>query len=117
MSGIRELSFDEIALVSGGNANGQDAGERSNYGTSNLSSRSRRGGVPVTTANNVGFVIIGGVLTAIAGAINPVVGVGVGITFAALDKGMPSPSGNGSSNSGGGWHDTNPGGMVGECRW
>ncbi|SUW62580.1 Uncharacterised protein [Buttiauxella agrestis] len=35
MSGIRELSFDEIALVSGGSANGQDAGERSNYGNNN----------------------------------------------------------------------------------
>lgn len=35
MSDIRELSFDEIELVSGGNANGQDAGERSNYGNNN----------------------------------------------------------------------------------
>ncbi|WBM72670.1 hypothetical protein OH773_10710 [Buttiauxella sp. WJP83] len=32
MSSIRELSFDEIALVSGGGANGQDNNERSNYG-------------------------------------------------------------------------------------
>ena len=34
MSGIRQLSLNEIELVSSGNANGQDAGERSNYGRS-----------------------------------------------------------------------------------
>ena len=35
MSNIKELSLSEIELVSGGNANGQDAGERSNYGNNN----------------------------------------------------------------------------------
>lgn len=44
MSGIRELSFDEIALVSAGSANGQDAGERSNYGRSDHSPSTNYGG-------------------------------------------------------------------------
>ena len=38
MSNIRELSFNEIAQVSGGGANGQDASDR-NYGGSKSSGR------------------------------------------------------------------------------
>ncbi|ENV3746101.1 hypothetical protein L369_04747 [Enterobacter sp. MGH 23] len=115
MSNIRELSFDEIAQVSGGGANGQDASDR-NYGGSKSSGRSGGWGAPATTANNAGFVIIGGVLTAVATGIGgPIAGTVVGTAFAAASQSLPNDSNN--NKGGGSWHDTNPGGMVGECRW
>lgn len=115
MSSIRELSFDEIIKVSGGEGHGsevaQDKRDRMN------AQRNSRGGAPVTTANNVGFVIIGGTLTAIATIVGgPVPGAIVGTAVSAAVTALPQ-QGSSSSNKGGGWHDTNPGGMVGQCRW
>ena len=113
MSNIRELSFDEIAQVSGGSANGQNASDR-NYGGSRNSGSSGGRGAPATTANNAGFVIIGGVLTAVATGIGgPIAGTVVGTAFAAASQSLP----NDNNRGGGSWHDTNPGGMVGQCRW
>lgn len=106
MPNIKELSFDEIALVSGGNANGQSYDERNNFGI---------GRAPVTRANNAGIGAIVSAGVAIAAGTG-----GVGIVAAAVGGAILSslPSGSSSNNSGGGnWHDTNPGGMVGECRW
>ncbi|WP_156108016.1 hypothetical protein [Cedecea neteri] len=113
MKMITELSIDEVALVSGGGKNSEPSDRRdANRGSNN----GRSGSAPATTANNAGFVIIGGVLTAVATGIGgPVAGTVVGTAFAAAAQSLPN---DGNNNRGGGsWHDTNPGGMVGQCRW
>lgn len=115
MASVRELSFDEIALISGGNANSNYEGGRS-FSRGNNQSNGGRGGAPATTANNAGFVIIGGVLTAVAtGVGGPIAGTVVGTAFAAASQSLPNDNNN--NRGGGSWHDTNPGGMVGQCRW
>jgi hypothetical protein len=75
-------------------ANGQDASDR-NYGGSKSSGRSGGWGAPATTANNAGFVIIGGVLTAVATGIGgPIAGTVVGTAFAAASQSLPNDSNN-----------------------
>ncbi|MFS9421738.1 hypothetical protein [Citrobacter sp. C411] len=116
MPNIKELSFDEIALVSGGNANSNYEGGRNYSERNNRGSGRNGGGAPATTANNAGFVIIGGVLTAVAtGVGGPIAGTVVGTAFAAASQSLPNDNNN--NRGGGSWHDTNPGGMVGQCRW
>ncbi|WP_156108015.1 hypothetical protein [Cedecea neteri] len=113
MSEIKELSFEEIAMVSGGNANSNYEGGNSRAGNSH---GRNSGGAPATTANNAGFVIIGGVLTGVATALGgPVAGTVVGTAFAAAGQSLPNDNNN--NRGGGSWHDTNPGGMIGQCRW
>jgi len=116
MSGIRELSFEEIALVSGGEGHGTEV-NRDRQDARNAAQRGGSGGAPVTTANKVGFVIIGGVLTAVASGLGgPVAGAVVGTAFSAAAEALPeAQSGSGGNN--GSWHDTNPGAINGECRW
>ncbi|MEL4016652.1 hypothetical protein [Dryocola clanedunensis] len=41
----------------------------------------------------------------------------IAMVSGGITAALPSTSGSASNNKGGGWHDTNPGGMVGECRW
>ncbi|MCT4709242.1 hypothetical protein MUA04_03410 [Enterobacteriaceae bacterium H11S18] len=108
MNNIKELSLEEIALVSGGNANGNF--ERTN----NISSS--KGGAPATAANNAGVGVILGTIGAVAtGAAAPVVVISA--VIGGIAASLPSTTGSTSNNSGGSWNDTNPGGMVGECRW
>lgn len=114
MSEIRELSFNEIAMVSGGEGHGTEV-NRDRQDARNAARGGSRG-APATTANNAGFVIIGGVLTAVAtGVGGPIVGTVVGTAFAAASQSLPNDNNN--NRGGGSWHDTNPGGMVGQCRW
>ncbi|MCT4706556.1 hypothetical protein MUA03_11650 [Enterobacteriaceae bacterium H16N7] len=116
MNNIKELSLEEIALVSGGNANGNF--ERNTGSSSyNAGKSSNSGGAPITPANVAGMTIIAGTLTFVASAINPVAGAAVGTILSAGIAGATTSSGSSSNNSGGSWNDTNPGGMVGECRW
>lgn len=112
MSVIKELSFDEIGLVSGGNANGNY--ERQDSNSSNSHSSSNGGGAPDTRWNRVGIALIEGTLTGIASAINPLAGVAVGTAFTAVEASKDSGSGGNSGNYG---HDTNPGGVAGQCTW
>lgn len=112
MSVIKELSFDEISLVSGGNANGNF--ERRDSYSSNSHSSSNGGGAPDTRLNRVGMAIIEGTLTGIASVINPLAGVAVGTAFAAAEASRDSGSGGNSGNYG---HDTDPGGVAGQCTW
>lgn len=91
---------------------GADSADRALRATRTASS-SR--GAPATTANNAGIGAIVSTGVAIAAGTGP-----VGIVAAAVGGAILSalPSGSSSNNSGGGnWHDTNPGGMVGQCRW
>lgn len=108
MNNIKELSLDEIAMVSGGNANGNF--ER------NTNFSGSKGGAPATSANNAGIgMILGTAGALIAGATPP--GIVAAAVIGGITAALPSTSGSASNNKGGGWHDTNPGGMVGECRW
>lgn len=55
MSAIRELSPDEIALVSGAGAKGQDNNERSNYGNNNRTTvGARKSNIPNYIYNSPG---------------------------------------------------------------
>lgn len=106
-------------MVSGGEGHGTEV-NRDRQEARNAARAARGGGgswsAPVTTANNAGFVIIGGVLTAVAtGVGGPIVGTVVGTAFAAASQSLPNDNNN--NRGGGSWHDTNPGGMVGQCRW
>jgi hypothetical protein len=116
MSSIRELSLSEIELVSGGNANGQSNDERNNFGRSDRVNGNR--GAPVTSANNAGIGIIAGTIGAIAGLAGGPVGVVVaGAVLGGLGASMPTSSSSSKGNSGGGWNDSNPGSVAGQCRW
>lgn len=99
---MKELNLNEVALVSGGG----NAGDRDTRFTR---------GAPATSANNAGVGIIVGTLAALATVSTGPVGM---VVAGAMAGGIASalPSGSGNSNRGG-WHDINPGGMVGQCRW
>lgn len=95
MSDIRELSLSEIELVSGGNANGQDAGERSNYGRSTNYGAQANGFQPNYAAgmaganmyndlsSNCGLAMLGGVAglagsaasRSVTGAVSSITGI------------------------------------------
>jgi hypothetical protein len=112
MSSIRELSFDEIAQVSGGG----NSGDHEHNWSSPRGSASRNGGpAPVTAANNAGIGAILGTIGALVAGATPV-GVGVAAVIGGITAAMPSASSSNNDRNGS-WHDTNPGGMVGECRW
>lgn len=118
MSGIRELSFNEIAMVSGGEGHGTEV----NRDKQDARNAARGGGgswsAPVTTANNAGIGIIAGTIGAIVGlAGGPVGAVAAGAVLGGLGASMPTPSSSSNGNSGGGWHDTNPGSITGQCTW
>lgn len=111
MCSIKELSLSEVELVSGGNANG-------NYERGSSSSH----GAPATSANNAGIGIIAGTLGALAAmGTGPIGMVIAGAAVGGLGSAMPStsstPSSSNNGRSDGSWHDTNPGGLAGECRW
>jgi len=112
MSGLRELSSDEIIRVSGGES---WATEQHHEQLSRGGSGSH--GAPKTTANDVGFAIMAGTITTAATVLGgPIVGGITGTAFAMANAAMP-PSQADNPRRGGGWHDTNPGGAVGQCRW
>ncbi|WP_237391366.1 hypothetical protein [Dryocola clanedunensis] len=108
MNNIKELSLEEIALVSGGNANGNF--ER------NTNFSGSKGSAPATSANNAGIGVILGTVGAVVAGANPV-GVVVAGVIGGITAALPSTTGSSSNNSGGNWNDTNPGGAIGECRW
>lgn len=117
MENIRELSFEEIEQVSGGNANSNYEGGRSSSRGNNQSNGGREG-APVTTANNAGIGIIAGTLGALAGlAGGPAGALVAGAVLGGLGAAMPTPSSSSNGKSGGGWHDSNPGSVAGQCRW
>ena len=74
MSEIRELSLNEIAMVSGGEGHGSEV------------NRDRQD-------------------------------VAAGAVLGGLGASMPTSSSSSNRNSGGGWHDSNPGSVAGQCRW
>ncbi|HCI4584907.1 TPA: hypothetical protein NO892_005351 [Klebsiella variicola subsp. variicola] len=119
MSEIRELSLNEIAMVSGGEGHGLEV-NRDRQDAKNAA-RGRSGGswsAPVTTANNAGIGIIAGTIGAIVGlAGGPVGVVAAGAVLGGLGASMPTSSSSSNRNSGGGWHDSNPGSVAGQCRW
>lgn len=108
MNNIKELSPDEIAIVSGGNANG-------NYERNTNFSHSK-GSAPASSANNAGIGIILGTAGAVIAGATPG-GIVAAAVIGGITAALPSTSGSSSNNRGGSWHDTNPGGMVDECRW
>lgn len=112
MSNIRELTFDELAHVSGGGNAGDHDNNRSNSGGS---SRNGGGAAPVTTANNAGMGALLATIGALAAGATPI-GLGVAAVVGGLGAALPSVS---SSNNdrGGGWTDTDPGKPYGQCRW
>jgi len=90
MSGMRELSLNEIVKVSGGES----------WATEQLHERLSGGydfshGAPKTTAASV---------------------LGGQTAFAVAHAGISSAQAD-NNRRGGGWHDTNPGGAIGQCRW
>ncbi|HCR2161505.1 hypothetical protein [Enterobacter asburiae] len=84
MSNIRELSFDEIAQVSGGSANGQDASDR-NYGGSKNSSSSNgsssKNGSIYNGVDSCGAGILGGL---VAGSPGGPIGMTAGVIGGAI---------------------------------
>lgn len=115
MSEIRELSLNEIAMVSGGEGHGSEV-NRDRQDAKNAARG--RSGAPATTANNAGIGIIAGTIGAIVGlAGGPVGVVAAGAVLGGLGASMPTPSSSSNRNSGGGWHDSNPGSVAGQCRW
>ncbi|ECC9925229.1 hypothetical protein D5801_26355 [Salmonella enterica subsp. enterica] len=72
----------------------------------------------MTTANNAGIGIIAGTLGALAGlAGGPLGAVAAGAILGGLGAAMPTPSSSNNGKSGGGWHDSNPHSVTGQCRW
>ncbi|WP_244212434.1 hypothetical protein [Buttiauxella izardii] len=122
MSGIRELSFDEVALVNGGSRNGQDAGERSNYGkscASRVTHDAMRGGI----AGGYAGAIVGGINGIVGGPEGVVAGAFTGFARGAIRGAIVDGyrsynqncggNGNGNGNAAGSAHCS--GGVGGTC--
>ena len=116
MSNIVELSADDILMVSGGGNSGDH-----DHCWNSVKNDAMHGAI----ASGYAGLITGGI-SGIAGGVPGIVGgatagfVRGAIRGAAVD-GIKSYMQNclkpGGSERGGGWHDTDPGGMAGECRW
>ena len=119
MSEIRELSLNEIAMVSGGEGHGSEV-NRDRQDAKNAA-RGRSGGswsAPATTANNAGIGIIAGTIGAIVGRAGGTVGVvAAGAVLGGLGASMTKPSSSSNRKSGGGWHESNRGSVAGQWRW
>lgn len=107
---IRELTSQDLELISGGNADSGYEGRgdgRGHYGD---------GGAPKTCANQVGTNAIIGALTGIRGgpwtALGWAVAAGVSTLVACSDQRT-----NGGGNNGALAGNNNPNSVNGQCRW
>jgi len=110
---MRELTLQEAAFVSGGNANsGYEPGYAGNSG----------GGAPSTCANNVGAAAIIGALTGIPGGPGAMAGLAAaGAASASLSCPSNSPyggnNGNGGNQGGGLGGNSDSNSVNGQCNW
>lgn len=116
MSKIRELSIDEIAQVSGGGANGQDASDR-NFGGSNNSAGSKASGSRNSSIYNgvdsCGAGIIGGL---VAGSPGGPLGMTAGVIGGAIAGQCTKDSfSSKADNNKGSSQKSND--FAGQCRW
>lgn len=113
MSEIKELNFEEIAQVSGGNANSNYESGSSRSGNRKNSSAGNSGGRNIYSGvDSCGAGIMGGL---VAGSLGGPAGMTMGVIGGMIAGQCNKDSFSNKSSSGGGKDKSND--FSGQCRW